>query len=142
MRLLSRAAALVLCLAATTGCIAAGATCREATEFVPRLCPSGLPAVAALKVEWPRACASFALGPRGARRFFARAWKLDDPRGEGAVERSPCTADGTLRLADGRTAKWRIEQIGTATLVFDATGERLTLLCPECHFAPFPPFTP
>jgi hypothetical protein len=122
--------------------------CRDATEFAPRLCPSVVPAVRSVVVtrngqasstqEQPWSdCARFKLTPRLVRRYFSRAWVVADPRGESAVERGPCEAEGNLRLADGRTGHWRIEQVGTATLLLSSGGAPITLLCTQCSFAPF-----
>jgi hypothetical protein len=120
--------------------------CVDATETDPRLCPAELPAVRHVRVDQQGRpshvppeplvnCRLFVLTPNVVRRYFARAMRVDDS--EHAVDRGPCEATGTLRFVDGKQAWWRIEQVGTATLVFDGSSEAITLYCNRCRFRPF-----
>lgn len=137
-------AALLLSLA---GSAWAAPACRPATEFMPRLCPAGLPAVRQVHIERNAAastpdaptfsdCARFRMTPHLVRRYLRQAWRVSDDAAEHAVDRGPCEASGTLRFADGRRARWRIEQVGTATLVIGKQAP-VILACPDCRFAPF-----
>jgi hypothetical protein len=81
-------------------------------------------------------CSRFVLTPKLVQRFFRRAKRVEDIRGEEAAERGPCQAEGRLRFADGRSARWMIEQIGTATLWIGASPP-ITLYCPNCDFRSF-----
>lgn len=139
-------AAMVLVCTATAACCAD--VCRPATEWVPRICPIKLPQVRSVAVTpdaqdagaqaqpWAD-CSRFRLTPSLVRRYLSRAWLVDDPRGESAVDRGPCSAEGTVTWTDGRVAHWRIEQIGTATLSMGNGEQVLTLLCLRCGFPPF-----
>jgi hypothetical protein len=122
--------------------------CIEATETDPRLCPAELAAVRQVRVQHQGRpgngapeplvdCRRFVLTPAMVRRYFARAMRVEDNRGEHAVDRGPCEAEGTLRFADGTRAWWRIEQAGTATLLMDGSSESMTLYCNRCRFKPF-----
>ena len=126
----------------------ADAGCVAATEFAPRLCPAQLPAVRSVRIEKQGQrsagaaepsvdCRRFRLSPPLVRRYFTRAQRVEDDRGEAAVDRGPCQAEGTLRFADGTRAHWRIEQVGTATLVRSGSQQALTLYCTRCRFKPF-----
>lgn len=122
--------------------------CLEATATDPRLCPTDLPAVRGVQIDkqgQPGSgageplvdCRRFVLSPALVRRYFARALRVEDNRGEQAVDRGPCWASGSLRFADGTQAQWFIEQVGTATVLREGSSERITLYCTHCRFAPF-----
>ncbi len=122
--------------------------CIKATEFEPRLCPADLPALRSVRVVQqgqPSAgaeqadsdCRRFRLDTRTVRRYFARAMRVPAEEGEHTLDRGPCWASGTVSFADGTRAIWRIEQVGTATLVFNGSSERVTLFCKRCRFRPF-----
>jgi hypothetical protein len=122
--------------------------CVAATEFTPRLCPAQLPAVRSVRVERQGQrsagaaetgldCRRFRLSPPLVRRYLAHAQRVEDDRGEAAVDRGPCQVEGTLRFADGTRAQWRIEQVGTATLMRDGSTQAITLYCTRCRFKPF-----
>lgn len=138
----------VVCLLGTTTAVHAEGGCLDATATTPRLCPADLPAVRSVRVEKQAQatsaqaqpfsdCSRFRLSSATVRRYFARALRVEDNRGEHAVDRGPCEAEGTLRFADGSQAQWRIEQVGTATVVREGSSERITLFCTRCRFAPF-----
>ncbi len=135
------------------GCWApqAHASCTKATEFRPRLCPSGLPAVRVVHVahmagvvvdgpgQGPPAgadCAAFKPTARTVRRFFARAMQASESDAHHTLDVSPCGASGTLTLADGRTARWSLNEFQTGALDL-VSGERMFLYCPACTFKPF-----
>jgi hypothetical protein len=122
--------------------------CIKATEFEPRLCPTKLAAPRRVHIEkqgqacggiepLDSDCRRFQLSARTVRRYFSRAMRVPAEEGEHAVDRGPCWASGTVSFADGRRAWWRIEQVGTATLVFDGSNEAMTLYCNRCRFKPF-----
>ena len=121
--------------------------CRPATEFTPALCPAHLPAIRSVRVERDRLrstmapdvnvdCKRFRLTGAAVRRYLGQAWRVSEANVEHAVDRGPCEAQGRLQLADGRSGRWRIEQVGTATLWL-GQAPALTLYCPDCDFAPF-----
>jgi hypothetical protein len=137
----------LLAAAFLTAASAARAACTEATEFEPRLCPAHLPAIRVVTIErnalqtgtepqHDSDCSRFVLTPKLVQRFFRRARRVEDIRGEEAVERGPCQAEGRLRFADGRSARWMIEQVGTGTL-WIGSSPPITLHCPNCDFRPF-----
>jgi hypothetical protein len=147
-QLLRYAAGCLLGVVGLVGPALAEGGCLDATATTPRLCPADLPAVRSVQVQKQAQvssaqaqpysdCSRFRLSAANVRRYFARAQRVEDDRGESAVDRGPCEAEGTLRFADGTRAQWRIEQVGTATLVREGSGERITLFCTLCRFRPF-----
>lgn len=139
---------LVLAALFATALARADGGCVTATEFAPRLCPTQLPVVRSVRVEKQGQrsagpaeplvdCSKFRLSPKLVRRYFARAQRVADDRGEAAVDRGPCDAEGTLRFADGTRAHWRIEQVGTATLLRSGGTQPILLYCTRCRFRPF-----
>ena len=121
--------------------------CQPRTEFVPPLCTVSLPAITRVVVERDAQassanaavlsdCTRFKLSPRQVRRFFALARRIGDPNPEHVVDRGPCHGEGRVAFADGREGRWRIEQIGSATLsIGDAAP--LALMCVRCNWPPF-----
>lgn len=82
--------------------------CIKATQSDPRLCPAELAVVRSVRVEKQGQlgkappeplvdCRRFVLTPALVRRYFARAMRVEDNRGEHAVDRGPCEVVGTLR---------------------------------------------
>ena len=125
----------------------AQAACTAATEFTPRLCTIHLPAIQRVTVErnsvnsggQPQLfsdCNRFVLDTKSVRRFFRLAKKVEDDRGEHAVDRGPCQAEGHLRFSDGRSARWMVEQVGTGTL-WIGSAPPIILYCVACDFLLF-----
>lgn len=121
--------------------------CQPRTEFVPSLCTISLPAITRVVVERDAQassgdgaalsdCTRFRLSPRQVRRFLASARRIDDPNPEHAVDRGPCHAEGRVGFADGREGRWRIEQVGSATLAIGDAAP-LALMCDRCNWPPF-----
>lgn len=133
-------------LVGVSACSVADAGCTAATEFNPRLCDARPPPVRSVTVEnnaivseqatEPVDCSAFVLDAAAVRRYFVTARRVDASDPAHAVDWSACQATGTLRLVDGRSARWRIEQIGVARLSI-AGADPLVLYCPDCDFARF-----
>ena len=128
-------------------CLAQGA-CTKRSEFQPVLCRIKLPRIVAIEIEdngastSPTAepeidCSRFKLTAAGVRRYFGKAWRiLDKSDMHHKLDWLPCYASGTLRFADGKTARWYIEQSATARLVPEGE-EEINFFCPSCKYAPF-----
>lgn len=126
----------------------AQAVCSKASEFQPELCPIKLPRITAVEITENGArsspgaepnldCSRFQLKPKQVRQYFSRARQLKDPKdSHHTLDWLPCYASGTLRLADGKTASWVIEQSQTARLTVAGAAE-ISLYCPRCKFTPF-----
>jgi len=125
--------------------LAAGA-CTPGGEFVPRLCPTGLPPVAEVVVErqgiarWSPSdeppCATFQPGAAEVRRFFRHARAADPREVHFTLPESACVAAGRVRFADGSTGTWQVERFGLGWL--DRPGRaRVTLYCVRCRARPW-----
>lgn len=122
--------------------------CSKASEFQPELCPIKLPRITSVAItengarSSPTAepnldCTRFKLKSTQVRQYFSRARQLKDPKdSHHTLDWLPCYASGTLRLADGKTATWVIEQSQTARLTLSDAPE-ISLYCPRCKFTPF-----
>jgi hypothetical protein len=68
------------------------------------------------------ACKRFQPSPADVSQYFARAqpvsWNAYLQQGDW----SPCSAQGELRLKDGRLAQWRIQSFGLASLRIDGAN--------------------
>ena len=86
--------------------------------------------------ETPAACRRFHLTVAQVRGFFARAERVDKRAFHHDLDMSRCYAGGTIRLADGRAAKWFIDLERRGSLTF-ANGTTQYSYCLSC---PSPPF--
>lgn len=102
-------------LLAFTACTVSSARCTAATEFMPRVCDAGWPAVRSMAIEHnvmlselvadrQTDCSAFVLDAATVRWYFARMRRVDALDPDHEVDWSPCGAIGTLRLSDGRRA--------------------------------------
>ena len=125
----------------------AGDGCTQGSEFEPPSCPLRLPRIKTLRIDTNAAkavqetdpavdCSAFKLQEKQVRRFFLRARTADENNAHHTLDWSACHASGTLSLANGKQAQWRIDQSRTGTLAIDG-AEALFLYCPACNFAPF-----
>jgi hypothetical protein len=85
-----------------------------------------------------QACQRFQPKPADVSQYFARArpvsWNAYLQQGDW----SPCSAQGELRLTDGRMAQWRIQSFGLGTLRIDGTNHYFS--CTErCRITRLPP---
>jgi hypothetical protein len=131
--------ALLMALAAPPGCT-------EATEDVPPMCPSRLPAIKAISIERTgradtRAedealeCGKFRPTTAEVRGFLRYAGRVDPRAADATLDRSPCFAAGKVAFMDGSVGAFRIEQYRVGTL---RIGKReLLLFCEACQCEPF-----
>lgn len=104
----------------------AAAACTPGGEFVPRLCPAGLPPVVEVVVErqaivrWSPSdeppCAAFRPGAAEVRRLFRHARAADPREVHFTLPESACAAAGRVRFADGSTGTWQVERFGLGWL--------------------------
>jgi hypothetical protein len=137
-------ALLLLCMASAS---AADARCTPSAEFLPSLCPLVQPKVKAVIFEKNGAksalatdpsidCSGFRLTPNLVRRYLATARAVAPDTPPHVLDWSPCYAAGTVYFVDGRSARFSIDQLGTAAITIESEAER-TLACPGCRFGPF-----
>ena len=123
--------------------------CSQAEEGEPLLCPTKLPVVRSITVEksarqaWeektqPVSCRSFVLTAPVMRAYLRRAKRTDAQSVHYLLAESPCYATGQVRFADGRTARWRVDQFSVGELAFSGR-EKIRLYCPACRMKPFVP---
>lgn len=84
------------------------------------------------------ACQRFQPRPADVSQYFARAqpvsWNAYLQQGDW----SPCSAQGELRLKDGRLAQWRIQSFGLASLRIDGANHYFS--CTQrCRITRLPP---
>lgn len=83
-------------------------------------------------------CARFRLRRRDVAEFLARARPVDARAYHHDLEMSRCHARGTLRLADGRRGRWRIDRERRGAILLDGAGP-VYLHCPGCAARGFEP---
>jgi len=121
--------------------------CTPGTENEPPLCPTRLPAIRSITIEetgvrlypdpdGPASCAGFRPTRAQVRRYLMRALTTDAMSAHATLDRSPCQANGRVRLADGRVARWTIELYRVGRLDFPGQPSML-LYCPQCRERPF-----
>lgn len=75
-------------------------------------------------------CSRFLVTETQVRQYFARARTVSKRAYSDELDWSPCVANGTLKLADGRQARWGVQQYGLGWLYID---HRLTYFhCERC----------
>ena len=132
---------------ALTGACFSKEICTTATEYRPILCRMQFPKISAIEIEENAArseaadrttdCSRFKIAAVGVRRYFSKAMRLKNPEdAHHTLDWLPCHASGTLRFADGKTARWDINQGQTGSVVTEGQNE-LFLYCPDCKFRPF-----
>lgn len=121
--------------------------CTAGDEFRPPLCPTGLPAIAEVRVEqhgvtrWRNdgdepPCALFIVDDADMRRFFRRARQADPRDVHATLPESACAVRGSVRFADGSEGQWQVNRYGLGWL--DRQGrDRLTLYCRTCRTRPW-----
>ena len=122
------------------------AACTRGGEFVPRLCPAGLPPVADVVVErqgithWRTAdepdCAGFRPRAADVRRFFRLARAADARDVHFTLPESACAVAGRVRFADGSTGTWQVERFGLGWLDRPERA-RVVLYCRRCRTTPW-----
>lgn len=138
------AAVLVLAGASCT----APKKCTEATEYVPVLCPTGLPGIASVEIQKngvkssiendPKVnCSAFMMSPRGVQTFFEKSLETDERGANHTLDWSPCYASGRLTFTNGRKATWHVSQYQKGELDIDGEEKRMYLYCPDCKYSPF-----
>lgn len=84
------------------------------------------------------ACKRFQPSPADVSQYFARAqpvsWNAYLQQGDW----SPCSAQGELRLKDGRLAQWRIQSFGLASLRIDGANHYFSCT-KRCRITRLPP---
>ncbi len=125
----------------------AAARCTPGSEYEPPLCPTHLPAVAAIAIDrtgaqayrepdGPASCSSFRPTPGQIKTFLAQAGSVEPQAADATLDRSPCYASGQVRFADGRIARWTVEQLRVGTLSLPGRPQML-LYCRGCRARPF-----
>jgi hypothetical protein len=69
--------------------------------------------------DLPDDCTRFVVTPQQIRQYFRRARPVSRQDLMHELDWSPCMAIGDLKLADGRTARWSVQQYGLGTLYID-----------------------
>ena len=121
--------------------------CTKGTEFEPPLCSTHLPAIAGITIErigaraYPESdgqppCVRFRPSRAQIVHYLSKARTIDSQSADATRDRSPCYASGLVRYADGKKARWRIEQLGVGTLQLPGR-EAMLLYCKECSSPPF-----
>jgi hypothetical protein len=66
--------------------------------------------------DMPEDCGHFLVTQKQVKRYFQRAKPVSYRNYTHELDWSPCVANGELTLADGRTAKWGVQQYGLGWL--------------------------
>lgn len=121
--------------------------CSAGSEFEPRLCPSGLPAIkqvvilqngmkSAQETNPAVRCDDFKLSVRQVRQFLTQAGEVDKQDALHQLDWSPCYASGEVHFKDGRVGLWQISQFRQGSVRL-GEGEPVYLYCPACRARPF-----
>mgnify|MGYP003384732926 CR=1 FL=1 len=125
------------------------AQCSVASEFLPALCAVKLPAIGHIQIEEngmsaanPNGevvdCARFKLSKRQVVIYLRKASQVRDATDALAkLDYSPCSASGSVRFANGKTARWQISETQTGVLVWHDDNASISLYCPTCRYKPF-----
>jgi hypothetical protein len=90
--------------------------------------------------DMPDDCTRFVVTPQQIRQYFRRARPVSRRDFMHELDWSPCMAIGDLKLADGRTARWSVQQYGLGTLYIDHRSHYFH--CEKCslvNLLPEPP---
>ncbi|KPF67922.1 hypothetical protein IP84_11780 [beta proteobacterium AAP99] len=92
----------------------------------------------AAQPETAAACKRFQPRPADVSQYFARAQRVSWNAYLQQGDWSPCSAQGELRLKDGRIAQWRIQSFGLASLRIDGANHYFS--CTQrCRITRLPP---
>ncbi len=75
-------------------------------------------------------CSGFVVTPALVKQYFRRARTVSSEGYRHQLDWSPCVANGTLKLADGRSADWGVQQLGLGWLYID--HRRYFFHCERC----------
>lgn len=91
--------------------------------------------------DMPDDCTRFVVTPQQIRQYFQRAKPVSRRDFVHELDWSPCMAIGDLKLADGRTGRWSVQQYGLGTLYIDHRSHYFH--CEKCSLVnlipPWPP---
>ncbi|WP_175775881.1 hypothetical protein [Burkholderia anthina] len=83
-------------------------------------------------------CRTFVLRQADVSAFFKRASRVTARTYSHDLDAANCYAEGEARLADGGTAKWRIDQARRGFISMP-DGRTIYLYCPKCRAGVFAP---
>jgi len=127
--------------------LASPGPCSVGSEFMPPLCPTGLPPVASVRItaqgvtRWqetnlPPDCPRFHLNEAQAKRFFRHARRAEARDVHYTLSESPCVVRGNIVFSDGSRGNWQIDSLAVGWLD-RPRHPRLTLYCRSCRSAPW-----
>ena len=85
-------------------------------------------------------CTRFVVTPRQIRQYFQRAKPVSRQDFMHELDWSPCMAIGELKLADGRSGLWSVQQYGLGTLYIDRRSHYFH--CEKCSLVNLVPELP
>ncbi|MBY4870536.1 hypothetical protein DIE14_21450 [Burkholderia sp. Bp9017] len=88
--------------------------------------------------ETPDMCRAFVLRQADVSAFFKRASRVTARAYSHDLDAANCYAEGSVRLAGGGAAKWRIDQARRGFISMP-DGRTLYLYCPKCRADVFAP---
>ncbi len=83
-------------------------------------------------------CRTFVLRQADVSAFFKRASRVTERAYSHDLDAANCYAEGQARLADGGTAKWKIDQARRGYISMP-DGRTIYLYCPKCRADVFAP---
>jgi hypothetical protein len=90
--------------------------------------------------DMPDDCTRFVVTPRQIRQYFQRAKPVSRRDFMHELDWSPCMAIGELKLADGRSGLWSVQQYGLGTLYIDRRSHYFH--CEKCSLVNLVPELP
>jgi hypothetical protein len=90
--------------------------------------------------DMPDDCTRFVVTPKQIRQYFQRAKPVSYQDFLHELDWSPCMATGELKLADGRSGLWSVQQYGLGTLYIDRRSHYFH--CEKCSLVNLVPELP